>query len=122
MSDDLVVEFRRLCDKAIVASDTLDSTEDFEPDFINVLEFIREHPSIESDIKQVFIDMLGRKDGVPYELLSFCMHELRWVEIKDAAEQRFNSESSPRVLAVMENIIDSFSEGWSSKITYPYFD
>ena len=122
MSNNIVVEFRRLCEKAIIACDTLDSTDDFEPDFINVLIFIREHPLMESAFKQVFLDMLEYKDGVPYELLSFCMHELRWEEIKMGAEQRLNNEDSPRVHSVMENIIDSFTEGWRSKITYPYFD
>lgn len=118
MNDSAFHEFEALCGSAEQACDTLESSKDIEPYFSKVLDFIQSHPELTAQFKDFFTQMVSRNDAIPVELVAFCMHNLRWDEIRTVAENRCDSATTPGLRAAMADIIGAYADDWSDADLY----
>ena len=67
-------------DAAIAADDG------YEPLLVDLLRHIEAHPEGRTEFVDVFLSILGTPGheplDAPWEVLSFCMHALRWPEVR----------------------------------------
>jgi hypothetical protein len=120
-NDSAFHEFEVLCGSAQQACDTLESSKDIEPYFSKVLEFIESHPELNAEFKYFFTRMILLNDAIPVELVAFCMHKLRWTEIRTAAENRCDSATTPGLRAAMADVISAYSDDWSDADLYSFY-
>ena len=121
MSSYHMTPFLTLCRKAKHSCETLDSVSDFEPDFMDVLNYIHANPTDKMEFVRIFIEMLDNKELGPWELISFCLHDQRWPEVKDAALNCLNISSDHRIKSVMADIVAACCDDWVGAKMYAYF-
>lgn len=97
-----------------------ESTADFEEPFVRLLQYINEHPELRNVAEGMFLSGLHARI-TPWELISFCMHELRWQGVRDAVLQRSRDAIDPRNQRVLSLIVKSFDDDWSERELYSYY-
>lgn len=68
-------------------------------------------------VSGIFLAALTAR-STPWELISYCMYELRWPSVKRKAEQLRDEASDPRNRRVMELILESFDDNWEDRVLY----
>jgi hypothetical protein len=92
----------------------------YEEAFEAVLQYIEAHPDREPMIKERFLAMVREDPAGHRELIEFCMHRLRWNEIRNEInEQLRNTESIHR--AIWSGMRSAFEDGWEMKELYRLF-
>ncbi len=102
------------------------STSDFEPAFVALLQFIKTHSKECLELAtDLFLNevVAGAHD---FELVSFCMHELRLHPVKEEAERQLQLSLAerpdlPPPTNVMLHIIASFSDDWDDVDLYEHY-
>jgi hypothetical protein len=114
--------FRELCQKALHSWETTQrGTPDFEPDLLAILNFTKQNLDQKDTLVQCFIDLVYDRALGPFEVIEFCMRELRWPEVADAAAERWRSTTDPRIHIVMKDILDVYEEHWEDADLYQYY-
>jgi len=121
MNSETLKQFEILCLAAKQACDQLGSATEFEPFLVRVLTYVKAHPSLNGNFRTAFIQMLDNPQKGPWELIPFCMHELRWPEVEAAARVRLMSASDWREKTIMAAVIDAFSDKWGDADLYSYY-
>jgi hypothetical protein len=123
MKSDIYSKFKALGEQATNDCDHGQGTRDFEASFIAVLKFLSDgrNDSIRDLVVRDFIDSLSGKPSLPWELISFCMHRLRWMEVYDAAGELLQKASDFRVKSVMAHIRAAYSDDWYEAQMYAHF-
>ena len=111
-------DLRSLLATAERACDEGDSTSDFEPAFTEVLLFIREHPACRVDAVATMASALHRPDALPWELLAFLMHELRWPEVQEEVTRVIQQSEDWRIKTALSNVVAAFEDGWPDADLY----
>ena len=112
-------ELRRLFERAIAECDQGESTVDFEGSFVALLDHIKQHREIRGQTEALFLEALSASP-TPWELISFCMHELRWQAVQDRAEALRAEANDPRAKRVFDLILEAFREDWDQRDMYSY--
>ena len=97
------------------------STSDFEPDFVKVVEFVKGHEDLRSEFTREIRRMIEGEAPVPEELLTFCIHALRWPELKKIAENAYETRQDLPAKMFLTDVLDAFSDNWKSTELYKYF-
>lgn len=120
-SEDPVIErFFLLAQEAQrVDAEALD--EPVEPAFEAVLSLVISHPEARAGIARAFMRLAIDPNLAPPELIEFCMHALRWPEVKEGLLSRLSSESSERARHVIKKLIMSFDDDWYDAESYARF-
>ncbi len=92
-----------------------------EPEMINFLHFVRDHPEERSFTVELFKRSLT-VTGASWEFLQFCFHGLRWPEMQEFVkaglqENRFDM----RARAVWSHLLESFDNDWEDAEFYQEF-
>jgi len=125
---DVLEQFWRLCDEALQASkpDVCSDAAVIEPACLQVLQLIAEHPERRSDFEQAFCRLWTKQKVHAADILSFCMHTLRWAVVRQfmEAEHQAAEVAKPYDSLFMhaERVLESFSDDWGDKDLYPYYD
>jgi len=93
---------------------------EIEHHLLDILQFVKKHPTDKDDFIECFITLLKKSAG-PLEIVEFCMRELQWEEIKKAAEQMQIESKDIRLQNAMQRIIDVYSENWDDADLYKYY-
>ena|SRR5579862_6044486 len=96
-------------------------TREYEGAFLNVLNYMKEHPTDEDAYKNHFIKMLNDSTLGPWELIAFCMRELQWPEVLKAARERLQKMRDPRIKSVMADVIEVYQPNWPDSELYDYY-
>ena len=91
-----------------------------EPLYLELLEFLK----INSDKKDCLSEKLANRvknAQQPWEAVQFCMRELKWEAVKNAALGRRNSADDPRVISVMNDILAVYENEWEDADMYQYY-
>lgn len=107
----LVKAAQRACDQG-------ESTSDFEPAFTKVLDFIKRNPPCRMDAVALVIDGLHGANALPWELLAFLMHELRWPEVREEAIRVIERSEDWRTKTSLSHVVAAFEEDWSDADMY----
>ena len=107
----LLAAARRACDEG-------DSTSDFEPAFAEVLQFIQQHPACRVDAVATMAAALHGTQALPWELLAFLMHELRWPEVKVEATRVIEQSEDWRIKTALSHVVAAYEEDWPDADLY----
>jgi hypothetical protein len=88
---------------------------------LEILRFVQNHPSDRQELIYCFIKLLGPRSGYPHEIVVFCMRELRWPEIREAAAKICDENDDFRTKTIMADILAVYREDWDGGDFYPYY-
>ncbi len=111
---------------------TVPGASNVEPEFLKTLEFIKRYPDLRPQVIGEFSKMLQDKTFGRYMLIQYCMHELRWPEMRAAAKQIYAQSqidlirqqlygTASQHLAFLEEVVSSFEDTWPSKSLFKYY-
>jgi hypothetical protein len=107
------------------AEDSIERNEDArasEHTLVICLSYIISHPEIKSVIESKIVKIIENGATIPHELIGFCMHELRWPKVFDAARRRRDREANnPHGQRLSELIMESYSDDWDGRVIYEYY-
>ena len=89
-----------------------------EPIFLEVLDLILRHPEEKSTFIDCFENVISNGYTTPPELVSFCMHELRWPELKKSLNDWLLIEKSERIRHVLRQTLEAFNDDWNDADMY----
>jgi hypothetical protein len=93
---------------------------EIEPLFVEVLEFIQNHPEKHKDFEHQFV--LALEEGLaPWELIQFCMRVLQWESIRESALATYERSADFRIKSVMKDILAVYEPTWEDEDLYKYF-
>lgn len=98
-----------------VESERVDSEEldaPVEPSFEAVLAHVLAHPQARSEFADAFVRIAREPALGSPELIQFCMHALRWDEVRESFVRWLMREQSERVRHVLRKILESFGDDW----------
>jgi hypothetical protein len=118
---------RQLFDAAAAKSMAFVDKIDAEQEMACFLRAVKAHPELRAFATNLFIAAFADDFYMkwpPWELLQFCMHDLRWPEIRDFVRakleedvEKHGSRSSP----VWRHILEAFEDNWEEARFYEYF-
>ncbi|MCP2041506.1 hypothetical protein L1281_002108 [Neisseria sp. HSC-16F19] len=98
----------------------------FEISLISTLFFIKSYSGNYKDfIINFLINSMENKTINSFELIPFCMHELRWIEIYDYVVEKYNKAievNSWNEISFYGSIINCYDDSWEDKDLYEYYN
>jgi len=94
---------------------------EIEKELLDVLNYIKADREDEKEIKQFLIKIVRGLEFYPLEIIIFCMRELQWIEIKEAAIDEKSKTNDWRVIRAMNNIIAVYKTDWEDADLYEYY-
>jgi hypothetical protein len=91
-----------------------------ESAMVTLLGFIKAHPEARPAFVSAFVESVSGTKGAALDVIAFCMHELRWPEILEAA-RTCNRNPNPRSMNLIARIIEAYDDDWDSRDLYAYF-
>lgn len=88
------------------------STTEIDRDLFGILKWIRKNIEIKALIVEYLLTELDRQDGFPQDIIEYCMVDLKWPEIHDAAKERLGKAEDPRVEEVLRDIEPDYLGTW----------
>ena len=116
-----VDELKARLQEASLAVERGISTTDFERAFLDVLRFVKAHPDCREECESAFVNALAGGSQVPWELVQFCMRELRWPRVREEALRIADETTDIRVKAIMRDIAAAYEEEWEDADLYEYY-
>ena len=114
----VIEQFWSLCNDAKqIAETTLDSRER-EPSFLAVLTFVQEHPQERTAFAYCFIHLFHWPELGPWNLIEYCMRELRWEEVRSHLAGIATVTPEINCRAIANRILAAFEEYWPSGRIY----
>ncbi|MDQ8205727.1 hypothetical protein [Pelagicoccus sp. SDUM812003] len=97
--------------------DTTDETE-LEAYFLRIIKIAKEE---KEETVSFFRSAIWKEFEHPESMIPFCMRELKWIEVKNEANKRFEDERSPRLMNWVSDINHAFEKEWNDEEFWPYF-
>lgn len=85
-----------------------------------VLDLVLEHPEARQDFADAFMDGI-RAQSLSPDLICFCMHGLRWADLRQKIASLLETEKSERARHHLRNILKAFGGGWRMAEAYERF-
>lgn len=89
--------------------------------FDDVLAYVMANLDCKADFCTAFIDVVRNPDLGSVELVQYCMHVLRWQELKEYFTDWLNKEQSERARHVLRRILEAFDDDWFNARMYERF-
>ena len=125
---DTIEQFWKLCDEALDAAKRGNwlHAADIEPACLQLLQLIQTHPDRRQDFERAFCDLWSRQNVHAADIISFCMHTLRWPIVREfmQAERQAALAAKPHdsLFIHAESVLESFSDDWEHTDLYPHYD
>jgi hypothetical protein len=118
--------FLNLCREAYDQEEKGGDWHDVEPAMVSLLALVRENPAS----RGLFIRLFGEIDDglypAPHYLLAFCMHELRYPEIKKKIKREFDldphSVRNVRRMNYISKIMGAYDDDWEDADMWLYYE
>jgi hypothetical protein len=112
-------EFDRLVREAdLLEDDILSPLQDREAVHEAALMLVTNHPEMRNEFVEKFGEILRKHD---LEVLEYCMHELRWPEVRAQLEAAARDADDFRLRDIFTNALSAFSDRWSGRGFYERF-
>lgn len=96
-------------------------TQPVEPALESVLIHVLAHPELRSQFSEAFLLLAHDPNLGPPELVEYCMHALKWPEIKDELTERLEKESRERARHMLKKFLMAFDDDWALADLYSRF-
>lgn len=83
-----------------------------------IVKIVKDNPQNNADFSEQFKKMWLIPEGVPYELLAFCMHHLKWVSVYNFVEgYRYAAlqANNWKVEGPSSMVLDAYKEPWKDR-------
>lgn len=117
--DESLNKFYELLDEIKEADEAL--TIDIEPMLENLLDFVIAHPDLRLMFADAFVRILYCWHMAPPQITEYCMHALRWEEVKRTLEGRNKVALTKREEFFIARVLDCFDDDWDSAYQYRRF-
>ncbi len=123
-------DFKMLCDRIKSREKETYGYNQIEDLLLKMLNFMKIHDGYRGKFVEFFSDKLNRKGkndliygnyGYLIQVIQFCMREMQWPEIKDAAIKRKRTSSDWRVIGSMDQILEVYEKEWPDDELYEYY-
>src|SRR6266496_1081277 len=120
-------ELRELFDAAAAKSLAVIDPLDAEPDMASFLHSVKNSPEQRGFVVQLFKESFSESFYMrhePSQFLMFCMHDLRWPEVREFITAKRNAEiekRGSRVSGVWSDILEAFEDHWEPARYYEEF-
>jgi hypothetical protein len=126
-SDDLLTQFTLLCRE--VSTLETSYSQNIEDGYERMLNFLIKNSVNRASLSSEMISIVrkyrdARRGGdilLSVDAMAYCMHELRWREVLETANDEHRSYFLPRADSTLRRLIDSFSDDWSEASDYRRF-
>lgn len=113
-----IPQFWELCaDSKHVCESTFDSLEQ-ESTYRALLDFVRSHPEDRHLFVYCFIHLLHWPNLGPFNLIEYCMRELRWPEVQDHLLGIAKVTPELNCLYIVNRILAAFIDPWVNADIY----
>ncbi len=112
---------RLLYKNAAASTDTTGSVSEYEHTFVSVLDFIQKNKDEREAITGILISLMNDKSLWNHEVVGFCMHELRWEEIRLEIARIIDTSSDWRIKSHFSSILEAYDDNWGDSDLYEYF-
>lgn len=119
-AQEVKVEFWKLVALAMSEWEERDGLNEIEPVLVDILFLAKKNPVHESELKSAFLELVHLKE-MPVEILEFCMHDLRWPEIRQEVEKVIAASADPRERSALERVLSAYAEDWEDLDLYKYY-
>jgi hypothetical protein len=109
--------FWELCSRA---EDSYDGPE-LESVLVEVLRLIDSCPDARLELARCFIDLVRQPDRGSWEIVEFCMHNLRWPEVRRAVVEdleKAKADQDGRAVPILSQILAAFDPAWPNADLY----
>lgn len=126
----IINEFEKLCAQIKIREEKTFGYNEIEDLLLEALNFIKKHKDEKRQFAHFFIDsILGSKTnnlvygGSHYliQVIQFCMRELQWPEVKEAAIKEQSASTDWRVIGTMGSILEVYEKEWPDDELYEYY-
>jgi len=125
MTTSLEHRFLELCHTAYVLDLPGESWRASEPPMVALLMLIRQHPEERALFIRLFAEVDAGLHPAPYHLLAFCMHELRYPEIKEKILSNMRAREDTawyrRRMNYVSMIMHAYDDSWESATMWAYY-
>ena len=96
-------------------------TNELEDLLLDLLEFVKNHPEERDNLVEGFLQLVDQRDKGPFEILVFCMRELRWTAVRDRVAAKIRGSDDPRVGNALGKVLAVYEDEWPDADLYDYY-
>jgi hypothetical protein len=90
----------------------------YESDLAAVLDYIQLNIEHRAEISSTIVASIESPRPNAFEVIEYCMHELKWAEVQSAAISFLDSSPDERTRYAVNRLLEAFSEDWDAKAAY----
>jgi len=98
-----------------------------EPALLEVLNWLKAHPQCHKEFADVLLSTISEQADrldVPWELLPFCMRELRWPEIQAGLARALDEavrRNDWRAIPIFSSGLEAYEPEWNDADLFEYY-
>ena len=129
MTSNLILEFQALCERVRKIEEEDEDARAIEQSYEDLLVFLMTHESSRTVLSEKLCSIVrsyrhARETGpseLSVDVLAYCMYELRWLEVKEAATFEQREYFVARREDFLWRLIDAFEADWGKASSYARF-
>jgi hypothetical protein len=114
-------DFIRVCNIVREKESKTFGANEIENELLDVLNFIKSNKEIEGEMKLFFVKIIEERKDYPIALITFCIRELQWPEIKEATISERNKTDDWRIISLFNDILKVYEDEWDDAEFYEYY-
>lgn len=119
-SEPLLEAERQLAEMLLKYPDSPLRVGDIEEDLQRFLRLVEASSDEREAFAALFNDIVSGRRDAPEWLVAYCMHELRWPEIRVTAQLEVR-RGLPSTLSVASEVLDSYEDDWVGRELFARF-
>lgn len=102
---------QQLWNEAVAALTSAVSLTEAEPEMLRLLQCIKAHPEQRLFVVRLFVESLSDR-GCPWEMVQFCMYDLRWSEVRAYVEGKRLEARDIDEASFWLKMLKAFDDDW----------
>jgi hypothetical protein len=91
-----------------------------EGSYIYILEFLRDNSVHSSDLSKTLVQCIKYPYFVYPELVAYCMHALKWNEVRDQISLELIETSDLRLQSAFRMVLSGYEDDWNDEGYFTY--
>lgn len=118
---DPINKFWHLCKKASREWEKTADTKLYEPFLLDILIHVKSNLQFSEEFQKGFIRIIKNPELAIWEIVMYCMRELRWEGVYKATKEEYFHCQDIRKKEVLENILAAFDDDWEDADLFEYY-
>ena len=113
--------FWKLCNKASLAWEESPDTKAYEASLMDILTHVKSFPEFEDEFIKCFVEIVNTPKLAVHEIVIYCMRELKWKSVYDAAYRIHCESLDIREKHIAEDILAVYENDWDNEDLWDYY-